>query len=336
MRLTALFGTAVAAVLTLPPISPEPLSGQDPPGGVDELKEWAVEWGGRTRDPAVSPDGTVWFVGQAGNYVARFDPADESFRQYEIEDGANPHTVIVDEEGYGWYAGNRNGTIVRVHPETGELTVFPTGEARDPHTMVFDGQGGIWFTSQQSNRVGHLDMASGEVRLLTPHESDRARPYGIVMDEEGHPWVSLFGADEIVRIHPESLEVTRYKKASAESRSRRLELTGDGYAWYVDEPHGKLGRVHIESGEVTEFDMPGGRDARPYAITKDDQGVLWITQTGPEKRLTAFDTGAEEFVAVHEVSHNIRHMYFDAERAAMWFGTDANFIGRALTNRATP
>ena len=39
-----------------------------------DLKEWSVEWGGRTRDPAVAPDGKVWFVGQAGNYIAHFDP----------------------------------------------------------------------------------------------------------------------------------------------------------------------------------------------------------------------------------------------------------------------
>jgi virginiamycin B lyase len=331
MHIRVALSLAVTGAFLLPPTSPEPVAAQAPPGGVDELKEWDVEWGGRSRDPDVAPDGTIWFVGQAGNYVARFDPSDETFRRYEIEDGANPHTVIVDDEGYGWYAGNRNGTIARVHPETGELTVFPTGEARDPHTMVFDGQGGIWFTSQQSNRVGRLDMTSGEVVILTPHASDRARPYGIVLDEEGHPWVSLFGADEIIRIHPETHEITRFKKASEASRSRRLEITGDGYAWYVDEPHGRLGRIEIATGEIREYAMPGGDGSRPYAITKDDRGVLWVSQTGPEKRLTAFDPRSESFVAVYEVSANIRHMAFDRDRGAMWFGTDANRIGRALT-----
>ncbi len=325
---------AAAGAIALPAASPEPAAAQAPPGGVNELMEWDVDWGGRTRDPHVAPDGTVWFVGQAGNYVARFDPSDQSFRHYEIEDGANPHTIIVDDEGYGWYAGNRNGTIVRVHPDTGELTVFPTGDARDPHTMVFDGQGGIWFTSQQSSLVGRLDMGSGDYVLVNPYEPGGARPYGIVMDEEGHPWVSLFGTDEVIRIHPETHEITRFKKAQESSRSRRLEVTGDGYVWYVDEPHGQLGRIEIATGAVTEFPMPGGDDSRPYAITKDDRGVLWVSQTGPEKRLTAFDTNAETFVAVHEVSENIRHMMFDADRRAMWFGTDANRIGRALVEPA--
>ena len=58
MRLVIL---ACAAVLMAwqPPVAAQQ-------GKVD-LKEWDVEWGGRTRDPAVAPDGKVWFVGQAGN-----------------------------------------------------------------------------------------------------------------------------------------------------------------------------------------------------------------------------------------------------------------------------
>jgi virginiamycin B lyase len=300
-----------------------------------QLTEWPVEWGGRTRDPYVSPDQTVWFVGQAGNYVARLDPADGSFRRYEIEDGTNPHTVIVDDQGFGWYAGNRNGRIGRIDPESGEVTVFMTGEARDPHTMVFDGQGHIWFTSQQSNRVGRLNMGTGEVEIITPYASP-SRPYGIVLDDEGHPWVMLLGAPHVARIDPATLEVTLYDQADRESRGRRLEWTPDNKVWYVDEARGYLGRIDVDTREVTEWLMPGGEGARPYAITKDGQGRLWISETGPEKRLVAFDPATEEFFSVNDVSQNIRHMNFDRTRGAMWFGTDANFVGRIVTQNLVP
>ena len=73
-----------------------------PGGGV--VQEWPVEWGGRVRDPYVAPDGKVWFVGQAGNYIASFDPGSASFKRYEIEAGTNPHNLVVDEKGIVWYA----------------------------------------------------------------------------------------------------------------------------------------------------------------------------------------------------------------------------------------
>ncbi len=314
---------------------PENANAQTPPSGSNELQEWSVEWGGRSRDPYVAPDGKVWFVGQAGNYIAYFDPEDESFRRYEIEDGTNPHNLIVDEDGMVWYAGNRNGRIGKLDPATGEAEIFMTGDARDPHTLIFDGQGHIWFTSQQSNRIGRLTMATGEVRLLTPYETP-SRPYGIVMDGEGHPWVALFNTPYVVRIDPTTMEMTRFRKATEESRSRRIEWTTDGAVWYVDEPRGYLGRIEVASGEVAEFPMPGGDDSRPYALTKDDQERLWVSQTGPEKRLAGFDPRSRAFFSVNEVSHNIRHMMFDARTGFMWFGTDANNVGRLATRSLLP
>lgn len=297
------------------------------------LQEWKVEYGGRPRDPYVAPDGKVWFVGQAGNYIAHFDPAAGSFRRYEIEDNTNPHSLIVDEQGYVWYAGNRNGRIGRLDPKTGRAKIFMTGEARDPHTLAFDGKGHIWFTSQQSNRVGRLNMASGKHDLITPHESP-ARPYGIVIDGKGHPWVALLNTNSVVRIDPATLKLTRFQEATPDSRSRRIEVTDDGAVWYGDEARGYLGRIDPATGKVKEYAMPGGADSRPYALTQDGKGRLWISQSGPDKKLVAFDPKREQFVSVNDVSDTIRHMMFDAKTGAMWFGTDANQLGRVLTDRA--
>ncbi len=301
--------------------------------GQPTLKEWDIDWGGRTRDPYVAPDGKVWFVGQAGNYVATFDPATEETRRYDIEDGTNPHTVIVDDEGYAWYAGNRNGRIGRIDPDTGDLDIYMTGDAQDPHTMAFDDRGHIWFTSQHSNFIGRLDMSSGDYEIVEAYDT-RARPYGIVIDQDGYPWVSMLNTNKVVRVHPETMSLTYFEKADEASRSRRIETTGDGFVWYGDEPRGYLGRINIATGDVDEFAMPGGSDSRPYALTKDDAGRLWVSQTGPDKRLVAFDPESGEFVSVNEVSHNIRHMMFHAPSGAMWFGTDANRVGRVLTEPA--
>ncbi len=322
--------TLIIAALTLLPAFAQTAL---PAGDAPALQEWKVEYGGRSLDPYVAPDGKVWFVGQAGNYIATFDAATESFRRYEIEDDTNPHNLIVDELGFVWYAGNRNGRIGRLDPNSGKAKIFMTGEARDPHTMVFDGKGNIWFTSQQSNRIGRLNMATGKHVLVTPHESP-ARPYGIVIDGKGHPWVSLFNTNSVVRIDPKTLELTHFREATPDSRSRRIEVTSDDSVWYVDEPRGYLGRINPQSGKVKEYAMPGGANSEPYALTKDGSGRLWISQTGPDKKLVAFDPKSEKFVSVNDVSQTIRHMMYDAKTGAMWFGTDANQIGRILTERA--
>jgi streptogramin lyase len=110
-----------------------------------EIDEWTVPWDNtRPRDPYLAPDGKVWFVGQAGHYVARLDPESGEFRRYDLPDGTGPHTVIVDDRGRPWYAGNRDRHIGLIDPESGAITRIDMPEgAHDPHTMDFDGRGGI-------------------------------------------------------------------------------------------------------------------------------------------------------------------------------------------------
>jgi virginiamycin B lyase len=309
-------------------IAPDSMMAQ--PAAGPQLREWPVEWGGRTRDPHVAPDGRVWFVGQAGNYLAAFDPATESFRRYEIEEGTYPHTVIVDGDGFAWYAGNRNGRIGRVDPRTGDVRLFMMpAEVRDPHTMVFDNRGSIWFTAQGSNRIGRMNMTTGAVELVTPYE-EQVNPYGIVTDADGNAWVALLRSNMVARIDPATLEVTRFRQKDAESRSRRIEWTSDGMVWYADEQRGYLGRIDPRTSDVSEWAMPGGPGSRPYALTKDDQERLWISETGPVKQLVGFDPRTETFFSVELVSDTIRHMMFDRQSGALWFGTDANRVGRKL------
>src|SRR5918999_1193978 len=82
-------------------------------GAVDrtvQITEWTVPWEKtRPRDPYVAPDGRVFFVGQAGNYIAVLDPNSGQFKRFEIDAGTYPHNLIVDRQGVVWYARNRNG-----------------------------------------------------------------------------------------------------------------------------------------------------------------------------------------------------------------------------------
>jgi virginiamycin B lyase len=73
-----------------------------------DLKEWDVEWGGRMRDPVVAPDGRVWFVGQAGNYLAVFDPKTEQFFATIPVSGAIRHMVFDPRTKMMWFGTDAN------------------------------------------------------------------------------------------------------------------------------------------------------------------------------------------------------------------------------------
>lgn len=302
------------------------------------ITEWEVPWeDSRPRDPYVAPDGDIWFVGQRSHYVAEFDPDTEEFQKFDLEDGAGPHTVIVDDEGTPWYAGNRANHIGTVDPQNGDIEKYMMPEdnsARDPHTMAFDSNGDLWFTSQGANSVGKLDVESGEPQIIEV-PTERARPYGIVMDQnQERPWICLFGTNKLATVDPETMELKEIELPNEDARPRRLAQTSDGSIWYGDYARGYIGQYNPSDESFEEWPMPSGEDSRPYAVTVDNQDRIWLVETGVDPNMfVGFDTETKEFISSTEIESGggtVRHMFFHEPTSSIWFGTDTNYLGRAI------
>lgn len=300
-----------------------------------DIREWPVPYAdSRPRDPYVDGEGRVWFVGQRGNYVAYLQPGSGEFRRYELEDGALPHNLVVGADGAVWYAGNGNGHIGRLDPATGQVRRFPMPDsaARDPHTLVFDRAGNLWFTVQGGNFVGRLSPRTGEVRLI-PSATRGSRPYGIVIDGQNRVWLNLFGTNKLALVDPATMRMEEIALPRENARTRRIALTSDGAVWYVDYAGGMLGRMDPATRQVREWPLPGGAGSRPYAMAVDDRDRLWMVETGARpNRFVGFDPRTEQFIANAPIASGagaVRHMYFHPSSREIWFGTDANTIGRA-------
>lgn len=301
-----------------------------------EIKEWKVPWeDSRPRDPYVGPDGKVWFVGQRGNYIAYLEPASGEFKRYELDPRTLPHNLIVAEDGSVWYAGNAAQHIGKLDPKTGAVTKYPmpNGHPRDPHTLVFDGRGNIWFTAQQANAIGRLVMATGEVTIFDM-PTPGARPYGIKVDRSGRPWAVLVGTNKLATVDPATMKLEEITLADEGTRPRRIEIASDGAIWYVDFAEGELGRYDPTTRTSQEWLTPRGAESRPYGTALDKQDRLWFVETGVSPNtFVGFDTRARkilESVPVPSGAGTVRHMYYHEPTHTVWFGTDANTIGKAV------
>jgi virginiamycin B lyase len=336
MRIPVVVAVACTTVIGFGPVqaqAPQPL----------EIEEWTVPWeASRPRDPYVAPDGRVWFVGQRSHYAAVLDPASGEFTRYELLEGAGPHNLIVDGEGVVWYAGNADRHIGRLDPATGDIERFdmPDERARDPHTLLFGDDGEIWFSVQGGNFVGRFEPTTGHVDLVeAPTAEGRggqpssSRPYGIKLDSRGAPWIALFNTNKIATVDAATMEMTTFDLPDPTARPRRLEVDSQDRVWYVDYANGRLGRLDPSTGDVREWDNPGGADARPYGMAIDGDDRIWFVETGHQPNtFVGFDPDTEQFFSVTEVGSGggtIRHMFYDAEHNVVWFGSDANTIGRA-------
>lgn len=298
-----------------------------------EIEEWSVEWRDtRPRDPAVADDGRIWFVGQAGDYAAAFDPATEEMKRFDLPEGAGPHTIYVADDGEIWYTGNKDAHLGRIDPQTGDITRvdMPDGELADPHTLSEDSGGRLWFTAQWANQIGRYNRETGDIdHVDVPTES--ARPYGIEVADDDTVWVVLLGTNKLARISPD-MELTEIEMPREGARPRRIAIT-EGGIWYDDYAKGYLGVYHPDTGEFDEWNISPPARSGPYALADDPKGRLWLVETHPDpNRFVGFDPETEEFFSTTPIPSGggaVRHMVFDEERNAIWFGTDTNNLGRA-------
>ncbi|MEM1190442.1 MAG: lyase [Pseudomonadota bacterium] len=307
-----------------------------------EIDEWQVPYEkSRPRDPFAAQADEVWFVGQRTGYLARFDLTTESFELVELKEGSGPHNLIVGSDGIVWFAGNRTALIGRYDPDSGDLKeiAMPDAAVKDPHTLVFDAdESHIWFTAQRSNRIGRLTIATQKVDLI-PVPSADARPYGIKVGPGGDIWVDLFGTNKLAHVDPQSLELTEIVLPRANSRPRRLEITSDGRVWYGDYTGGHLGVYDPSSESIQEWMLPQGETAAPYGMASDSEDRIWLVATGVyPNEFVGFDTRTETFTAATPIpsgAGTVRHMHYHPESQAVWFGTDSNYLGRAMLPTAS-
>lgn len=325
IRLATFAFLASLAVPSLPAQAPDTVS----------ITEWTVPWEGtRPRDPYLDAQGRVWFTGQEGNYIAYLEPKSGQFKRFDLAPGTNAHNVVVGPDQMVWYTGNRNGTIGRLNPADGQFKIFEVPEnVRDPHTMTFDRAGNAWFTAQQAGYVGRLDPRSGQFQMIevpTPN----ARPYGISIDSKGNVWFNEFGTNKIGMVNPRTMALREFTLPDPHTRDRRIAITSDDRIWYGDYTRGYLGMLDPATGQVKEWQAPSAAQSLPYAMTVDDRDRLWLVETGPQpNQLVGFDPRTQRFFSVTPIARSgggtVRHMVYDRTTRAIWFGTDANTIGRA-------
>jgi virginiamycin B lyase len=130
-----------------------------------QIKEYEVPTPrSRPHDPALAPDGSLWYTGQGANKLGRLDPKTGEFKEFPLKTlNSGPHGLVADKEGDIWFTAISGGYIGKLDPKTGAITEYyaPQGAEIDPHTPVFDHNGILWFTNEETNYVGRLDPSTG-------------------------------------------------------------------------------------------------------------------------------------------------------------------------------
>ncbi len=294
-------------------------------------------------DPAVAPDGSIWYTGQRANVVGRFDPATQQFKEFALPTpNSGPHGLQADKEGNIWYTGNAAGLIGKIDPKSGKVTEYkmPNPKAKDPHTIAFLQDGRIFFTVQAGNFIGSLDpKAPGGAIKLVESPTANSRPYGVRLDSKGVPYFDEFNSNKIASADPKTLIIREYPLPDPKARPRRIAVGKDDTVWYGDYARGFLGHLDPKTGKVEEFQSPGGPESKPYAIDVTADGAVWYVETGDETKnmLVRFNPETKKFQtwAIPGGGGTVRNMEID-KQGNLWLAESG--VGRIsrVTIKSTP
>ena len=113
-------------------------------------------------------------------------------------------------------------------------------------------------------------------------------------------------------------------------------VTSDDSIWYGDYALGLLGRYEPASGKISQWVMPSGENSKPYGMAVDRNDRIWIVETGvTPNRFVGFDTATGKFLTETDIpsgAGSVRHMNYFEATGEVWFGTDTNYVGRAIVH----
>ncbi len=156
-------------------------------GDPAELKETFAA--GNFPEAVVEADGSLWISQGRGNSVLRLD-ATTGALQGEIETGSLPSGMAVGGDSV-WSANFGDNTVSRIDPETEKVTEVTVGTA--PYGLASDGET-MWVTNRGDDTISRITFSqnrAGDPINVGPN------PKGVAVDSEGKVWVANADSDTV-------------------------------------------------------------------------------------------------------------------------------------------
>lgn len=153
------------------------------------------------------------------------------------------------------------------------LQEFPVPADSHPHDVAPAADGKtIWYTAQALGELGRLDPITGKTHRIALGKD--SAPHGVIVGQDGAPWVTDGGLNAIVRIDPVTDKLRMFPLPNGSSNANLNTATFDhnGVLWFTGQS-GIYGRLDPSVGKIQVFKAPSGPG--PYGITTTPDGSIY-------------------------------------------------------------
>ena len=141
-----------------------------------------------------------------------------------------------------------------------------------PHDVAPASNGSVWYTAQHLGELGLLDPISGKTQHIALGQG--SAPHGVIVGPDGAPWITDGGINAIVRVDPNSKNVTKYQVPERFGNVNLNTATFDnrGILWFTGQG-GIYGRLDPITGNMEVYNAPRGQG--PYGISTTPEGEVY-------------------------------------------------------------
>lgn len=132
------------------------------------------------------------------------------------------------------------------------------------------------------------------------------------MGPDGAPWITDGGLNAIVRVDPDTSEVTVFALPPDRPNANlnTAAFDNDGIMWFTGQ-NGVYGRLDPATGDMQVFDAPGGRG--PYGITMTPGGdVYYASLAGSHIARIDTSTGEASVIVMPTAGQGARRVWADS------------------------
>lgn len=254
----------------------------------------------------------IWFTDARTNSIGKLDIRDGKIGLVNIPTpNSGPMGIALSPDGESiWFTEITGNKISSMDIESKRILEYPIGKESGPTLLDFDNGGILWITQSYSN-----DILQAEPWMLIPNsnksmgmftftlpEPDRFSPFGIALvNSKNYSSEKLIVSDHsssrvIVSSTNNSGETsdilhsyTSYWTSPSNKYPATLpsQIVVDNSGKYVYFPqHGgnRISKIDIQSGVMTEYDIPTGPLSTAVFIAASDDGKkVWFTEWASNK-----------------------------------------------------
>lgn len=243
----------------------------------------------------------LWFTDARTNSIGKLDVQSGKMELIEIPTPkAGPMGIVLSPDSKSiWFAEIIANKIARLEVESNKIDEYFTGEETGPTFLTFDNDGILWATMSYSNSVLRVQtgllgsIISSGMSSMTLPKPDTFSPFGIAVvtgNETQKIFVSDHSSSRVISSDANSnfQSYTSYWTSPSKIYPTTLpsQIVSDKSENIYFPEHGgnRISKINIESGIMTEYDIPTGPLSTAVFIAVSDDGKrAWFTEWAANK-----------------------------------------------------